>query len=112
MEISKMQHMETVAHQQCSNCYYMMKIKTILIKFLEETLENLKSDNSNLTEEDAINLLSQIANININKQEAASRLGISEKTFDRKINAGEIPQGIKPYKETKLRWKLSDILNI
>lgn len=87
-------------------------IKQILIQLLEKWLADLKADNSNLSEEDAIQLVDEIANININKYEAASRLGISERTFDRKVASGDIPNGIKPYKETKIKWKLKDILKL
>lgn len=70
----------------------------ILKLLLEQTLDNINSGNTNITEqeqEQVINLFQQINRKELSKLEAAEYLGISRSTFDNYVSKGLLPKGQK-----------------
>lgn len=70
-----------------------MNLKKYLVDYLREIADNIELNNSNLTEEEALDLLSNIAHIEMNKAEAADYLNLSVRTFDRRVATDQIPPG-------------------
>ena len=82
----------------------------ILTKYLRELADKIDSGECALTEEEKLDLLSQIAHTKINKTEAADMLHMSTRNFDRKIKDGEIPAGIHERGSKQLIWYKDEIL--
>lgn len=87
----------------------MKSLRSILADLLEEFSCRLRADTCELSEEDALTLLNNVAHIRLSKRDAAQRLSMSERSFDRKIQSGEVPVGRKEIGETKLVWYLDEI---
>lgn len=86
-------------------------VKTI-VKYLRDTATQIEKGECNLSEEQAMEIMSVIANEELSKAQACEFLNISRSRFGELIAEGKIPKGrkIKGYKE--LRWKKKDLLNI
>ena len=86
-------------------------IKSILQKFIND----IDSDNTNISYEQQCDILKILSNVNIgqenemNKTEASDYLGISRATFDNYVRDGLIPKGIKIGHFKELRWYKSDL---
>ncbi len=87
----------------------MLSLKSIIANILDDYSSKIRTGTCELSEEDALQLISNIAHIKLTKKDAAERLNISERTFDRKINNGELPVGKKTIGETKLTWFLDEL---
>ena len=86
-------------------------LKTV-VKYLRNTANQIEKGECNLSEEQAMEIMSVIANEELSKAQACEFLNISRSRFGELIAEGKIPKGrkIKGYKE--LRWKKKDLLNI
>lgn len=88
-----------------------------LSNLLKQFANDIDSGNCNLSEEEALKTLSQLAAFNANnafmsKQEACTFLNVSRPTFDRMVASGKIPHG-KPRKGFKeLTWAKSDLMKV
>lgn len=68
---------------------------TILLKAVVDTLRNyaddIESGNTNISDQEGLELISQIAHINLTKQQVAERYGVSSKTIERREKDGTFP---------------------
>ena len=86
-------------------------IKTLLQKFIDD----IDSDNSNLSYEQQCDILRVLSNVNIgqenemNKTQAADYIGVSRATFDNYVRDGFIPKGTQIGNFKELRWYKSDL---
>ena len=75
-------------------------LKNLFKEFLTKVLEDLDSGNSNISEQEELELIDLILKISrkeYSKLEAADYIGVSRATFDNYINKGLIPKGEKRY---------------
>lgn len=86
------------------------RLINLLIKELEHLIDNLKADNSNITEEEAIDILSVIAHEALSKEEACAYLNMSRATFDNHIRDGLLPKGRKRRGKTALVWYKDELV--
>lgn len=90
-------------------------MKKVVISILEKILGDLKSDNSNLSEEEALKVAKCLSEINtiqkteFSKKEAYDYLHMSRASFDNKVREGKIPKGKKF--PGKLVWYKIDLDN-
>lgn len=89
----------------------MDNLKNIISTYLRQTADSIDSDSCILSQEESNYLLSQIMHIELKKSEAAERLGISTRTFDRRVSAGELPQGKHVMHHKDLVWYLDEIIS-
>lgn len=82
----------------------MEQISKILSSYLREIADKIDLGECALSEPEQIALLKQIAHQKVNKSQAADLLGISVRTFDRKVQNREIPQGKKDLGSNQLYW--------
>ncbi len=83
-------------------------IKKILLQLVDE----IDAGNSNLTEEETLQLLNTLKAIHeprISKYQACQLLGISRATFDNLVRDGKLPRGTKQQGFKELSWKKSEI---
>ena len=87
----------------------------IIKQLLEQFIENIDADNTNLTYEQQCDIIKILSNVNLgqdnemNKTQAADYLGVSRATFDNYIRDGLIPKGKQIGKFKELRWYKSDL---
>ena len=82
----------------------------LLVKELREKADCIEAGNSNLTEEEAIDLFGVIAHQSMSKEEACSYLNISRATFDNYIRDGFLPKGRKERGKTNLVWYKDELV--
>lgn len=85
-------------------------IRSLLIQFIND----IDSNNSNITEDEQkeiINLIQRINSDKLTKIESAEYIGVSRATFDNYINKGLIPKGEKERGSNQLRWNKFDLDN-
>lgn len=85
-------------------------IKELLLKIVDD----IDAGNSNIREEDAINLVSTLKEFvrkdaGISKYSACVYLGISRATFDRYVSEGKLPKGKHEIGFKELRWYKKDL---
>lgn len=87
----------------------------IIKQLLEQFINDIDADNSNLTYEQQCNIIQVLSNVNLgqenemNKTQAADYLGVSRATFDNYVHDGYIPKGKQIGKFKELRWYKSDL---
>lgn len=69
----------------------------------------IKAGNSEISEEQAISLISTFAHVPISREEVCLELNISDDTFYRLLNLGKIPQGKKRKGFKELCWYKDEI---
>lgn len=84
-----------------------------LIKIiLEQFIKDIDSRNSNISENQQLEILQLLQKINIkelSKVESANYIGVSRATFDNYIKKGLIPEGKKRQGFKELSWNKSDL---
>lgn len=84
----------------------------IIRNALKQILDDIDSGNSNINENQQLqllNLIQQFSITELSKLEAADYIGVSRATFDNYINKGLIPKGTKRRGFNELSWKKSDL---
>lgn len=86
----------------------------VLANLLRDLAARIDAGNSNLTEEEAIELVSVIGHYTnreeyISKQEACKYLNISRATFDNYVKEGKLPKGKKRIGFKELAWTKKDL---
>ena len=84
----------------------------LLIKLVEQLLNDMKSGNSNISEKEQlelINIIERMLSQELSKTEAADYIGVCKATFDNYIKKGLIPEGKKKQGINALVWKKCDL---
>ena len=86
-------------------------IKTI-VKYLRDTADKIEQGKCDITQEQAMEIISIVANESLSKAQACEYLNISRSKFDSLIREGKLPKGkkIKGFKE--LQWNKKDLVGI
>lgn len=85
-------------------------IKKLLLKIVDD----IDSGNSNLTEEEEIEIINSLKkytrkDIYLSKYQAYTYLNISRATFDNLVREGKLPKGIKQQGFKELSWRKRDL---
>lgn len=87
----------------------------IIKSLLQKYIDDIDSDNTNLSYEQQCDIIKILSNVNIgqdnemNKTQAADYIGVSRATFDNYVRDGFIPKGTQVGKFKELRWYKSDL---
>lgn len=84
----------------------------ILKNLLQQIINDIDSGNSNISEQDQLQIIDLIKNINtkeLSKVEASNYIGVSRATFDNYISKGYIPKGVKRQGIPSKLWYKSDL---
>lgn len=89
-------------------------LKELIATILQQFLDDIKSDNCNITYEQQSKILSALTNIahpdqRMSKLQACEYLGVSRATFDNYVHDGFIPKGYKQDGFKELSWQRSDL---
>ena len=86
----------------------------IIRKYLSQIIDDIDSGNTNLTEEEELELIGFLRKFNsrdkyISKYQAYTYLNISRATFDNLVRGGVLPKGRKVEGFKELQWSLKEI---
>ena len=87
----------------------MVRYEEIVAKVLRDYADKLESGTCLISQDEALNIVSQVAHIAMNKQQVADRYGVSTKTIERKEKEGSIPKG-HTVSSSKKVWFLDDLI--
>lgn len=73
----------------------MSSLKKLIVKLLRETVDKIDADNTELTEEEAMEIMSVLAHRAMSKEQACSYLNLSRSRFDDLVREGNLPKGRK-----------------
>ena len=85
-------------------------IKKLIVNKLRQLADDIDAGNSNVNDEEAIELLSVIAHRAMSKEDCCIYLNVSRATFDNYIHDGFMPKGIKRRGRRDLIWYEDDII--
>ena len=86
-------------------------IKKIVVSLIRDFANKIENGNSNITIEEAGNILSAIAHIAMTKEEVCDYLNISRSRFDDLVREGKFPRGKKIKHKINLVWYKDEILS-
>ena len=86
-------------------------VKEIVARLLHQYANNIENGTSNITIEEAGNILAAIAHIAMSKEEVCEYLNISRSRFDDLVREGRIPRGKKLKHKNNLVWYKDEILS-
>lgn len=86
-------------------------VKKIVVKLIRDYADKIENGTSNITIEEAGNILSAIAHIAMTKEEVCDYLNISRSRFDDLVREGKFPRGKKVKHKTNLVWYKDEILS-
>ena len=87
-----------------------MEIKYVVAEFLKDSADKIMKNECGLDDNEILYLASQIMHVKINKTQASDFLHISTRTFDRRVNDGELPVGKKDVGSNQLYWYKDELL--
>lgn len=85
-------------------------LRNLLSNKLRQLATDIDAGNSNLTDEEAVELLSVVAHRAMSKEECCIYLNVSRATFDNYVHDGFMPKGIKRRGRRDLVWYEDDII--
>ena len=85
-------------------------LENTVVKYLEDTALKIKQGKCELTEDEAIDIMSTIAHIAVSKDEACTIINANKSRFYELINEGKVPQGRKRRGWKELRWYKDELL--
>lgn len=87
----------------------MIQYEKIVSDVLREYADRLDSGTCNLSKDEALQIVSNIAHVSMNKQEVADRYNVSQKTIERKEKEDLIPPS-HPIIQSKKQWYLDELI--
>lgn len=86
-----------------------MALKDKVIKMLEKAIEDLKADNTHVSESEAIEIIGILCHREMSKATACEYLNLSRSRFDELIRAGKLPKGKKRVGFKELCWYKNEL---
>ena len=87
-------------------------IRKAVAKYLRELADKFDAGNTNISEEQSIQLLSLLANEELSKDQACSFLNIQRSKFDKLVREKRLPKGRKVRGFKELRWNKNDLMEV
>ena len=82
----------------------MFDFKKLVVKYLKEAIERIESDDCELCDEEAMDILRVISHRSMSKEQACTYLNLSRSRFDDLVRERKIPKGRKITGYKELRW--------
>lgn len=81
-----------------------------VVKILREVADRIEGGNSEISERQAMDIMSVIAHEPLSKEQACSLLKISRSEFDKRIREGKLPKGRKRRGFKELLWYKDELI--
>ena len=85
-------------------------VEKIVAKLMRQYADAIDAGNSHLNAEQATNILSAIAHIEMTKEEVCDYLNLSRSRFDDYVRLGKFPKGRKLPHKNNLIWYKDEIM--
>lgn len=85
-------------------------IRTMISKYLRDIADKIDNGTCEITEGEAMELLSQISHEPLSKTQAYQQLGISRAKFDQLVKEGKLPKGQKRLGFKELVWYKDELV--
>lgn len=85
-------------------------LRNIVVKYLEESLHKIKTGECELTDDEAIDIISVIAHQAVSREEACETINVNNSRFSKLLDEGKIPQGRKRKGWRELRWYRDELI--
>ena len=85
-------------------------VEKIVAKLLRKYADSIDAGNSHLTTEEAANILSIIAHVELTKEEACDYLKLHRSRFDDLVREGKIPKGRSVPHKRGLVWYKDELM--
>lgn len=82
----------------------MISIRSLVVKFLREAADKIEIGTSEISDSQAMDLVSAFTHVPMSKESACSYLNLSRSRFDELVRAGKLPKGKKEVGYKELRW--------
>ena len=82
----------------------MFDFKKLVTKYLRDVAEKIDAGTSEISEDEAMDIMRVIAHEPLSKEQACSYMNMSRSNFDKKVLLKEIPKGRKRRGHTELDW--------
>lgn len=82
----------------------MQALKNIIIKYLRETADKIESGNCELSDSEAMDIMSVLSHQSMSKEDACIYLNLSRSRFDDLVREGKLPKGRKKRGFKELTW--------
>lgn len=82
----------------------MLALKRMIAKLLRETADKIDAGTCELSEQEALDIMSAVAHKVLSKDQACAFLNIKRSRFDDHVRAGRIPRGRKRKGFKELIW--------
>lgn len=105
-------YLQSYIFQFCS--WHRVPIHYVLLSNIIALIDDIDSDNCNITMEQQSKIISVLSNIanpdyRMSKVQACDYLGVSRATFDNYVRDGFIPKGVKQEGFKELSWNKADL---
>lgn len=87
-----------------------MDLKKIIAQYLRESADKIETNSCGLSNAEITQLAQQIMHQEMNKSEAAEFLNMSTRTFDRKIESGQLPKGVHNLGSKQKIWYKDELV--
>lgn len=87
-------------------------VKKIVVNLLRDYANKIENGNSNLSIDEATNLIEVLSHIALSKEEACQHLNIRRSRFDDLVREGKIPRGVKLKGRKELVWYKDELDNV
>lgn len=87
-----------------------MDLKVIVADYLRKSADAIETNTCGMSNEEILQLASSIMHQELNKNEAAEFLNMSTRTFDRRVESGELPKGVHQSGSKQLIWYKDELL--
>ena len=85
-------------------------LKSMVVKYLKETLHKIEKGDCELTDDEAMEILSVIAHQAVSKDEACSIVNLNKSQFGKLMSEGKLPEGKKRRGWNELRWFKDELI--
>ena len=82
----------------------MFDFKKLVVKYLKETIQKIESDDCELSDSEAVDILKVVAHRPLSKEQACQYLNLSRSRFDDYVRERKIPRGRKRVGFKELCW--------
>lgn len=86
------------------------RVKALLCQQLRCVADKIEDGTSELSMEDALEIINTICNVSLSKEESSHYLNMPTSTFDKQVRSGKLPESHKQRGLTERLWYFSDLL--
>ena len=88
-----------------------LRLRSLLVRLLRETSDKIEAGNCELSDTDAMDIMSALSHQSMSKEDACIYLNLSRSRFDDLVREGRLPKGRKKRGFKELTWWKDELDN-